>query len=79
MIIRRRATPKIQQIEEIEEALIETPAPVEAEIIQSLKGEMFIKILFHSYVYLHPDLLALHMCVVRGQFILLFYHVSSMD
>ena len=39
MIIRRRATPKIQQIEEIEEALIETPAPVEAEIIQSLKAE----------------------------------------
>ena len=39
MIIRRRATPKIQQIEEIEEALIETPAPVEAEIIQPLKAE----------------------------------------
>ena len=41
MIIRRRATPKIQQIEEIEEALIETPAPVEAEIIQSLKSRNF--------------------------------------
>ncbi len=39
MIIRRRATPKIEQIKEMEETLVETPAPIEAENMQSLETE----------------------------------------